>query len=83
MNDAYAKWLDEHHQQVRSNLADDVTEGIEAIFQVAFAARERNCYYCMSFRREDETCLLQKARPPAFVLVHGCWQYQNIKDIPY
>jgi hypothetical protein len=79
----FERWLSEQRTKDREQLTEEVATGIGMLFSSAEHNRENNCYYCMLFDRETDTCRPMKIKPPTFVLVHGCWQFHHIKDIPY
>jgi hypothetical protein len=83
MPDDFAKWLEGQRNKDRETLAKSVTPAMLAIFTDVENNRENNCYYCISFDRDNDTCRTMKCKPPTYVLVHGCWQFHHIKDIPY
>lgn len=43
----------------------------------------QSCLSCVSFRESDELCLLVNLRPPAKVIVYGCDQYMDNREVPF
>lgn len=46
------------------------------------AARE-SCLNCVSWRKQNETCIQFNARPPAHVIAFGCPSFCHNQEIPF
>lgn len=49
----------------------------------ALKAARISCLNCVSWRKNEEICILFKARPPAHVIAFGCPSFCHNEEIPF